>query len=708
MHIHDPGHVALRRGIRAAIAVPVTLVLALYVVDDTAGLVFSLFGVVGLLVSSDFAGTWQMRLSSYLLTGVVGSVIVAAGVIGSGSAIAATCTTLVVAFLLGFVALLRGRVAAAIPAVQLIFVVAVSVGGGADLLLPYLEGWWLAVAVATTTALVVLPRSSSTELRARLAQAFDAAARAARALWAQPSSTADRADALARFDEAVAALDTAYGGKPFRPSGSTARDRTLQLLVFHLNGAHLLLKGHRLDDFDRVVDLPGRNELAVAMADGLTALGRAMRDTSSIPDARAIDDARARMMTGAEEYALERSLGHEPTAQIAEEVRTDHLLRMAALFAQEMIALARRANGAPPEELPDAPPSPRRSWWLVVRSQLNWSSPWLRNALRSALGLGLAVLVVQLAGLDRGFWVLLGVISILRFDSVGTRKFAWQALAGTIIGVVATTVFLEFVGTQEWLLWTVLPVMVFIAAWGGTALNFPVGQAAFTSFVLIGLGIADWPPKLATGLVRIEDILVGAVIAVLVALIMWPRGAAGELRLRIGDAIQEAAGFLNAVLTALTTSADRDDLMAQRLQAAQRLELAAETYDIALMQRGVALDDEDTWKAASAAVVAVYLVISTARVLSWFAAKDPLISGMPGLEAALAQTRSHSQAHWDDVAHAIRSSEAAGVQVEPLEPTALNVQVPLTTPTQAHAFVVGVWAVDWVDHLDRLGYGSEK
>ena len=35
--VHDPGHLALRRGIRAAIALPLALALSLYVVDDTQG-----------------------------------------------------------------------------------------------------------------------------------------------------------------------------------------------------------------------------------------------------------------------------------------------------------------------------------------------------------------------------------------------------------------------------------------------------------------------------------------------------------------------------------------------------------------------------------------------------------------------------------------------------------------------------------------------
>jgi hypothetical protein len=136
------------------------------------------------------------------------------------------------------------------------------------------------------------------------------------------------------------------------------------------------------------------------------------------------------------------------------------------------------------------------------------------------------------------------------------------------------------------------------------------------------------------------------------------------------------------------------------------VERAAETYDLALMQRGVALDDAETWRAASSAVVSAYLVVSTARVLSWFTGNEPLISGMPGLESAIADARSGSLTHWGDVADSVRTGAASSAAVRPLKQTRLDVRAPLATPEQAHAFVVGVWAVDWVDQLNRLGYGS--
>lgn len=708
LRVHDPGHIALRRGIRAAVAIPATMVVALYVIPEPVGLVFALFGVTGLIVSADFAGSWQRRSASYLLTGIAGTAVIALGWAADSTVVTAVLATVVIGFALAFVGLLRGKTAAAVPPLQLLLVVVVSVPGGPDVVGHYILGWWIAVVVATVTALVVLPRTQVAGLREELAVAFEGAAQVVRTRWRGGSSPEAGAAALDHFGRAVDRLDREYGGKPYRPTGSTRSDRALQLLVFHINSARLLLTGPQRESATPDDDFAERSALAAATDDGLSALADAMRDPTRVPSGKDIDSARVQMRVGMEKHALAAAQRGVPTKQIAEDVRRDHTLRLGALFVEEMVALARLANGAPPEDLPGQPPPPRRTLRMLLQSQLSWSSPWVRNALRGSLGLGLAVLVVQLGGFQRGFWVLLGVISILRFDAVGTRKYAWQALLGTVLGVVITSAVLEVASDAEWLIWSLVPVMAFLAAWAGPAVSFPFGQAAFTSMVLVALAVVNWPPNLGLGLVRIEDIAAGALVAVIVATVMWPRGAAGELRRRIAAALTTASGFFGDVLQALTHPANPDTILQERWDSAHRVEQAVETYDLALMQRGVALDDADTWRAATSAVVSGYLLAAAGRVLAQYVGPVPLVRGMPGLAAAIEDARNRSSTHWREVADAVQSGHATGTVIRPLEPEPIDVHVVLHTPEDAHAFVVGVWSVSWVDHLDRLGYASAQ
>jgi hypothetical protein len=289
--ITDPGHIALRKGIRAAVALPLAIAIALYAVDDVSGMLFTVFGTVGLLINADFAGSTGQRTVSYLLTGLAGSVALAVGWAASFVTFVAVVVTVVVAFALSFANLLRGTIALGTPAVLLIFVVAVSIDGTSTDLPDYQLGWWIAVTVSTVCALLLFPHNRRADQRAALAAAFTAAARSAERTWVSPavSGSAGFADYAAAVDR----LDAEYGGAPYRTNGLTSRDQAMTLLVNHANSARLLL-----EDADQApvapdaAPLPARDDLVHAIITALDDLAHAMTNPRHLPTGAGIDDAR--------------------------------------------------------------------------------------------------------------------------------------------------------------------------------------------------------------------------------------------------------------------------------------------------------------------------------------------------------------------------------------------------------------------------------
>jgi uncharacterized membrane protein YccC len=296
--------------------------------------------------------------------------------------------------------------------------------------------------------------------------------------------------------------------------------------------------------------------------------------------------------------------------------------------------------------------------------------------------------------------VLLGVISILRFDAVGTRRFALQAVGGTIVGVVVATALVFTVGQQEWVLWLVLPVFVFLAAWSAVAVSYPVGQAAFSALVLVGMGILSWPPQPSLGLVRIEDVLLGAAVALVVGVLMWPRGAVGYLRHQLADALTSGNAYLTAAIGAFLSPPGDGSLDGLRHRAILDAERASETYDVSLMQHGPA-EDMRPWTSAT---VATYLVISTGRVLADFAANTPGIATHPTLAAAVADAQDASERHWSAVASAMRRDEP-DLHPEAREDSGYPTLPQVATREEARALIITIWVVDWVRHLNRITGG---
>jgi uncharacterized membrane protein YccC len=83
-----------------------------------------------------------------------------------------------------------------------------------------------------------------------------------------------------------------------------------------------------------------------------------------------------------------------------------------------------------------------------ITSYLEPHSVWLHNSLRGAAGLGLAVLVARLTGVQHSFWVVLGALSVLRSNALNTGQDAVRAVLGTVAGFIAGAALLVGIGTN--------------------------------------------------------------------------------------------------------------------------------------------------------------------------------------------------------------------------------------------------------------------
>ena len=170
-------------------------------------------------------------------------------------------------------------------------------------------------------------------------------------------------------------------------------------------------------------------------------------------------------------------------------------------------------------------------------------SVWFRNALRGSVALAIAVAVADLSGVQHGFWVVLGTLSVLRTNAAATGATALRALAGTAIGFVVGAALLIGIGTGPTALWVALPCAVFVAAYAPGTTPFAVGQAAFTITVVVIFNLLV-PAGWQVGLLRIEDVAIGCGVSVVVGLLFWPRGAASLVGNDLADAFRRGSSYL--------------------------------------------------------------------------------------------------------------------------------------------------------------------
>jgi uncharacterized membrane protein YccC len=644
----DPDLGALRRAGRIAIVMPILFAFGFYVVGNADYALFAAFGSFAMLLFVGFGGTLRERLQAQTALIIAGAVFVSLGTLLAAPSWLGALSMAVVAFVVLFVGTVSDVLASASTALLLSFILPVTLPGGMGVLLPRLAGWGTASVVALAAITVLWPAPTRMPLRTSAANACAALAARLRADAAyalgghQPADREKRDRAAAAADEAVDALRSLFLATPYRPTGLNTPARTVVRLVDELNWLQAVVAQ---SSSVPPLTFAGTDQMfldvcqaKIAAADVLDQGTEVLRANGASTEA--LEAARSRLAEArlaVATRALARLPGKDGPAADERQVDADAFISALdpGFRAQELshavlqvgwnIALTAAAE--------------RRSWWdkalgrqpgdLIgtfsagierARAQLEWHSVWLHNSIRGAVALGLAVLLADLTGVEHSFWVVLGTLSVLRSNALSTGQNVLRGVIGTAVGVAIGGVLLAVVGTDSTALWIVLPISIFVAGVAPTAISFAAGQAAFTLALVLLFNIIE-PTGWTVGLYRIEDIVLGCLVSLLVGLLFWPRGAAAALRKALSEAYAELADYLAA---AVAFGVDRCDptvtehplptAPSKRAAAAsRRLDDAFRTYLTERSRRRVPLAQA----AAAVAGVAGIRLICDAIVAMW-------------------------------------------------------------------------------------------
>ena len=600
--VRDPGGASLRRAARVAIVVPTLAAFAGTIVGNPAASTFAVFGAFALLGLADFGGPTIPRARAYAGATVVGAGLVLLGTLASGSDWSAVTGTVLVAFVVQLLGVFGGYVAAAQTALLLAFVVAVSLPVPAVAGWARVAGWTLAGGVSLAAGVLLWPRHARTQVRQRAGEACQALAELL-ADPAAPPTVRDRARAR------VEAARRAYTAAPLRPAGPASRDRALVDLVIEL-GRVLEFAGRTAPASDSTRTIPEERALRQTIREVLEASAGVLTGQPGPPDLAAIDQARTAYRQALDRWAGDRLQAGDPAESVLEGLDAGGQLR---LLAHAALAVAVDAAAVAGHAVHDVP-SPLPHWrapragpgpWLgrvaaTLRTHLRPTSVWFRNSLRAALALGLAVLLTRITRVEHSFWVVLGTLSVLRSNALGTGRTALLAIGGTVVGFVIAAVLTLAIGTSAAALWVTLPIVAFLAAYVPTAVSFLVGQAAFTLFVVVLFDLLQ-PQGWRLGLVRVEDIALGVGVSVVVAVLLWPRGARGQLGSALAALYRADAACLDAAFAYLLGDGNQRQVEVSRRAAETEVDRAAAAFEVFLTERGSRTLPAAAWARVAAA-----------------------------------------------------------------------------------------------------------
>ena len=304
-----------------------------------------------------------------------------------------------------------------------------------------------------------------------------------------------------------------------------------------------------------------------------------------------------------------------------------------------------------------------------------------------------------------GFWVVLGALTVLRTSVLAGGRSAVAAIGGTVVGFLAVIPIVWLTGSATVTQWILLPPCAFIAAFAAGVLPYAVGQAAFTVFVVVAVNIIE-PNGWHTGAIHVQDVMIGAAVALVTGLLFWPRGARLQARAAIGDLYRDTAALVAAAFHHVLAApgpdgaaAEHDDRRALDRARAAVADLSAE--------RG----HTGPGVAASARLVVVAATVRAAaeRIILLRPIRGPapaaVTDGVGGLVAgfrAVAEALSSGGA--------VVLADPAQVGAERRDATAQRLAVDfLSTDARVRTDVFTlVWAGEWVVDLARLTAGLDE
>jgi uncharacterized membrane protein YccC len=587
-HSKDPDLLVFKRSLRAAVIMPSVFALTHFIFSNAQVALFGAFGSFALLLLVEFTGRPHTRITGYGGLYVVGACFVVLGTVVSTHKVLAVVTMGIVGFGVLFAGIVAPQAATATTAALLTFVLPVAVAQPVSAIGPRLIGWTIAAAFCISACMFLWPPPWHDNLRRRLAAAISAVARLADARSRgdeDPQASADVADGLQQ-------LQQQFSATPYPPTGAALGAVALSKLVGRVEwvAGNSAMIG---DEHWSTEPIPARavteqvaetlHRSAALICDGE---GHPVNDPARIEALQQATRELDQLMTAALEADItslgESEIALPPEAWPGGELVGDESIAgsldpgfhaRALGFATEMVADATlEAAGAEAavidRRLGMADESVSQAFANRLVSHLSFRSIWFRNALRGAVGLAIAVGVVEITNVQHGFWVVLGTMSVLRSSALGTGATALRAVGGTAVGFIVGSVIMIGLADHSVFLWVVLPVVVLLSGMAPSMISFAAGQAAFTLVVIILFNIIQ-PIGWKVGLTRIEDVAIGCGVSIVVGFLFWPRGATAALGRALSTAFAASSAYLADSVERLTVTRRHVDTEASQ-QASQR------------------------------------------------------------------------------------------------------------------------------------------
>jgi uncharacterized membrane protein YccC len=412
-------------------------------------------------------------------------------------------------------------------------------------------GWALLLSLA------LWPLAPYAPILQALSASFGRLADLSASFWsgaAEPARPPNNLEFALAYDGVTTSLERSrsiWGAFRARRAGPTVRSMRLLALIEELDDVARTLVTLREE-----INLVGREKWFGEFRGGFTELTNALSQLS-----REIAEAVAVTGRGVDPTPLEEAFQKLESAITAKspgktlfqrtEIHrtTKHLIEQASVLAETFSEL--NAAHQKFRETPEARFGPRPTTYdplSEIRNNISFRSSSFRHALRLGAVSAIGGLLAASEHLVRGYWIPMTVVIVLKPNFGGTLQRCVQRITGTVLGALIGAL-LVLASPEPWVLWGVLPVLVF-ATFALRNFNYTLFSLALTPTVLLMLDIAH-PITVTDSFLRVLHTIIGSVLALLSGYLLFPLWESRRLPLHIAEALRTEAALVRALSDAM-------------------------------------------------------------------------------------------------------------------------------------------------------------
>jgi uncharacterized membrane protein YccC len=191
----------------------------------------------------------------------------------------------------------------------------------------------------------------------------------------------------------------------------------------------------------------------------------------------------------------------------------------------------------------------------VLRDHLHLRSPFGRHAVRLAVTLTAAGVLAHILPIQRGYWITLTTLLVLRPDFTTTLSRGVARIAGTIVGVVAATAIVVAVPDTPHIT-LALAVLFAAISYAAFQINYGLFSLTVTAYVVFLLALVGTPEATA-----VQNRLVATVVGGLLAMasyLIWPTWESARTVTSLRALVNGSLEFTRYLLAGLIDPSLRD------------------------------------------------------------------------------------------------------------------------------------------------------